>query len=83
MENDERAEAIKAGQARARAAGKHIVRSRRIFDRTQVVTMRDRDGLSWPEIARRTGAGMGTARRAYDALQPRPGLAKTIEERIA
>ena len=68
MENDERAEAIKAGQARARASGQQIGRPRRIFDRAQVVTMRDRDGLSWPTIARKLSVGVGTVRRAYQAF---------------
>ena len=68
MENDERAEAIKAGQARARAGGQQIGRPRRIFDRAQVVTMRDRDGLSWPTIARKLSVGVGTVRRAYQAF---------------
>ena len=68
MENDERAEAIKAGQARARASGQQIGRPRRIFDRAQVVTLRDRDGLSWPAIARKLSVGVGTVRRAYQAF---------------
>jgi putative DNA-invertase from lambdoid prophage Rac len=68
MENDERAEAIKAGQARARAGGQQIGRPRRIFDRAQVVTMRDQERLSWPAIARRMGVGVGTVVRAYQDL---------------
>ena len=68
MENDERSEPIRAGHARARAGGKQIGRPRRIFDRQQVVTLRDREKLSWPEIARNLGVGVGTVRRAYAAL---------------
>jgi putative DNA-invertase from lambdoid prophage Rac len=72
MENDERAEAIKAGQARARAGGRQIGRPKRVFDRAQVIAMRDRDGLSWPAIARRLRVGVGTVRRAYTALGDAP-----------
>ena len=60
--------AIKAGQARARAGGKHMGRPRRVFDRREVVRLRDVEHLSWPEIARRTGAGVGTVVQAYKDL---------------
>ena len=36
-----------------------------MFDRDDVVRLRDQEHLSWPEIARRTGAGVGTVVRAY------------------
>src|SRR6516165_2070542 len=65
MENDERSDAIKAGQARARAGGKHMGRPRRIFDRQEVIRLRDEEHLSWPAISRRTRAGIGTVVRAY------------------
>jgi DNA invertase Pin-like site-specific DNA recombinase len=65
MENEERSEAIKAGQARARADGKHLGRPKRIFDREEVVRLRDEEHLSWPAISRTTGAGVGTVVRAY------------------
>jgi len=68
MENDERAEAIRAGQARAREEGTHMGRPKRVFDRQAVVRLRDKDHLSWPEIARRLGAGVGTVVRAYKHL---------------
>jgi putative DNA-invertase from lambdoid prophage Rac len=68
MENDERSESIRAGHARARATGKRIGRPRRIFDRQQVVKLRDQEKRSWPQIARRLGVGVGTVRRAYAAL---------------
>jgi putative DNA-invertase from lambdoid prophage Rac len=68
MENDERSESIRAGHARARAAGKQIGRPRRVFDRQQVVRLRDQEKRSWPQIARRLGVGVGTVRRAYEAL---------------
>lgn len=76
MENDERTEATKAGQARARASGQQIGRPRRIFDRAAVVAMRDRDRLSWPAIARRMGVGVGTAVRAYQDLTRAPSDAQ-------
>ena len=62
--NDERSEAIRAGHARARAAGKQIGRPRKVFRRDLVGEFRG-EGLSWREIARRTGAGVGTVRRAF------------------
>src|SRR5438093_9830615 len=65
MENSEKSEAIKAGQARARAEGKHMGRPKRVFDRSEVVRLRDLERLSWPEIAHRTAAGVGTVVRAY------------------
>jgi DNA invertase Pin-like site-specific DNA recombinase len=68
MENDERFESIRAGHSRARASGKQIGRPRRVFDRQQVVRLRDQEKRSWPQIARRLGVGVGTVRRAYDAL---------------
>lgn len=68
MENGERTEAIRAGQARARANGKHMGRPKRVFDRQEVIRLRDEVRLSWPEIARRTGAGVGTVVRAYRDL---------------
>ena len=68
MENSEKSEAIKAGQARARAEGKHMGRPRRVFDRNEVVRLRDQERLSWPAIARRTGAGVGTVVKAYQDL---------------
>ena len=60
MENDERAEAVRSGQARARAAGKQIGRPKAVFRREEVVQLRDIEGLSWPEIAARLGVGTGT-----------------------
>jgi putative DNA-invertase from lambdoid prophage Rac len=72
MENDERAEAIKAGQAHARASGRPIGRPKRVFDRAQVIAMRDQERLSWPAIARRLRVGVGTVRRAYAALANAP-----------
>jgi putative DNA-invertase from lambdoid prophage Rac len=68
MENSEKSESIKAGQARARAGGKHMGRPRRVFDRNEVVRLRDVEGLSWPGIARRTSAGVGTVVKAYRDL---------------
>ena len=65
MENSEKSEAIKAGQARARAGGKHMGRPRRVFNREEVVRLRNVERLSWPQIARRTGTGVGTVVKAY------------------
>jgi putative DNA-invertase from lambdoid prophage Rac len=71
MENSERSDAIKAGQARARAEGKHMGRPKLIFDRNEVVRLRDQEHHSWPEIACRTGAGVGTVVKAYRDLKGR------------
>ena len=68
MENGERSESIRAGQARARTEGKHLGRPRRVFNREEVVRLRNVERLSWPEIARRTGAGVGTVVKAYRDL---------------
>ena len=69
MENEERAEAIKAGQARAMANGKKVGRPKAIFDRDEVVRLRDNEGLSWSKIAERVGVSVGTVRRAYKAMR--------------
>jgi hypothetical protein len=50
MENSEKSDAIKAGQARARADDKHMGRPKAVFDRAEVVRLRDENGRSWPEI---------------------------------
>lgn len=68
MENSEKSDAIKAGQARARVEGKHMGRPKVVFDRAEVVRLRDQSRLSWPEIARRTGAGVATVVKAYREL---------------
>ena len=76
MENEERAEAIKAGQARALANGKKVGRPKVIFDRDAVVRLRDEEGLSWSETAKRLGVSVGTVRRAYQAARAsEPGVA--------
>ena len=71
MENEERSEAIKAGQTRAMAAGKAVGRPRVIFDRVEVVKLRN-EGLSWSKINARTGVSVGAARRAYQDLKAEP-----------
>ena len=63
MENDERSDAIKAGHVRARADGKQIGRPRAVFHREEVAKLREQ-GLSWKQIAARTGASVGSVRRA-------------------
>jgi DNA invertase Pin-like site-specific DNA recombinase len=75
MENEERAEAIKAGQARAIANGKKVGRPKVIFDRDAVVGLRDEEVLSWSEIAKKLGVSAGTARRVYKAARAsEPGV---------
>ncbi len=79
MENEERAEAIKAGQARALASGKKVGRPRKILDREEVVRLRDKEGLSWSPIAEKLGAGTGTVRRVYQSPNGSLRAAKTIQ----
>ena len=66
-------ERVSAGLHHAKAKGKHIGRPRRILDRVEVARLRDHEGLSWPKIARRMDAGVGTVVRAYGALNGAPG----------
>jgi DNA invertase Pin-like site-specific DNA recombinase len=65
-------ERVRAGLARARKEGKTLGRRRRVFDRPAIVRLRDQDKLSWPQIAARTGLGLGTVFRAYRALTDAP-----------
>ena len=51
-----------AGYARARAAGGRSGDRGGYFDRQQVVTLRRHEKLSWPEIARKLGVGLGPCR---------------------
>ena len=67
MENEERAEAIQAGQARARAEGKAIGRPKVIFNRGEVIGLR-REGRSWGQIAAALNVSAGSVRRAYHSL---------------
>jgi putative DNA-invertase from lambdoid prophage Rac len=68
MENGERSEAIRAGQARAVAAGKRLGRPRAILDANVAARLRQ-EGHSWRKIAATLGVGTGTVRRAYQALK--------------
>jgi DNA invertase Pin-like site-specific DNA recombinase len=58
-EDDERSEAIRAGQVRARATGALVGRPRVIFDRDAVVTLRDDAYRSWSEIAKELHVSSG------------------------
>jgi DNA invertase Pin-like site-specific DNA recombinase len=91
VENSEKSEVVKAGQAGARPGGKHMGRPRRVFDRREVVRLRDVERLSWLEIARPTGAGVGTvvqayrdsaARRLSESLVPALAAASRIQRRF-
>ena len=63
-------ERARAGFNRARLggtkSGKPIGRSRAVFRRDQVRTLRDR-GLSWRQIGKQLGVSGSTVRRAYEA----------------
>ncbi len=82
MENDERSETIRAGQARARAAGKEIGRPRVVVDRDKVVRLRD-EGRSWSEIESLTGVSATTVRRAYHARKGRADPCQKPREELA
>jgi DNA invertase Pin-like site-specific DNA recombinase len=75
MENSERSEAIKAGQVRARAAGRHMGRPSKVFRRDEVSQLR-RTGHSWSQIAVRLGISARTARRIYAALPETAGAGR-------
>jgi putative DNA-invertase from lambdoid prophage Rac len=75
MENSERSEPIKAGQARARAAGKHMGRPRKVRRRHEVGELR-RAGRSWSQIAAKLGISARTARRIYEALTEAAGAGR-------
>ncbi len=68
MENEERADTIKAGQERALAAGRRIGRPKAVFDRHEVVRLRDQENLSWSQIAAKLGVGATTVRWVYISL---------------
>ena len=61
-----------AGLVGSAAERRPIGRPRRVFQRDEVVRLRDQEGLSWPEIARRMGAGQGTVVRVYQNLAGAP-----------
>jgi DNA invertase Pin-like site-specific DNA recombinase len=63
---EDHSEAIRAGQARAREVGKKIGRPRVVVRGDKLVELREQ-GLSWREIARRMGMGVGTVRRAHES----------------
>ena len=79
MENEERVDAIKAGHERALALGKRIGRPRMVFDRDEVVRLRDQEDMSWSQIASKLGVGATTVRRAYRTSTARRRAAKTIQ----
>jgi DNA invertase Pin-like site-specific DNA recombinase len=61
---ENQSEAIRAGQARE--AGKKIGRPRVVVRGDKVVKLREQ-GVSWREIARGMGVGVGTIRRAHES----------------
>jgi DNA invertase Pin-like site-specific DNA recombinase len=72
IDNDHRSEAIRAGQARARAGGALVGRPRVIFNQGAVVSLKDDAHRSWAEIAKELGVSAGSVRRAYNALKNVP-----------
>ena len=64
MENDDRSETIRTGQARARAAGKSIDKPPAVFHRGVFVGL-PLQGQGWRRISHRTGLGVGTVGARY------------------
>jgi DNA invertase Pin-like site-specific DNA recombinase len=63
-------ERVRSGIAVARAQGKRIGRPRVSVDAAKVAELRA-EGRSWAEIARETGAGLGTVyRAAHESMMP-------------
>jgi len=60
-----------AGQARAKAQGKHLGRPKIAVDAAGLASLRSQ-GLSWKQITERTGISKGTAQRTLAAL-PKSG----------
>lgn len=81
IENDERSEAVLAGQARARANGRLVGRPRVILDRELIVRLRDIERKSWKEIAETVGGSVGSVRRACQAARPAKSLPRRAYER--
>lgn len=79
IDRNKRSTAIRKGQTKVRARGKRVGRPKRIFDRQEVVRLRDQERRSWSQIAQALGIGIGTARRAYQQLAASPGPAKNIK----
>lgn len=67
----------RAGIQRARLAGKTLGRPRRVFQRAELVRLRDVERLSWRAIAGRLGIPVSTVRDAYT------GSADHLTERLS
>jgi len=64
-------ERVKAGLRNARAKGKRLGRPRVILDVHCIAALRNA-GLSWPQIAKQLGCGVGTVYRAFHSLCKKP-----------
>lgn len=60
-------ERVKAGLRNARAKGKRLGRPRVALDVCRVAELHNA-GVSWPQIAKQLGCGVGTAHRAFHSL---------------
>lgn len=63
-------ERVTAGMRTAKAKGKRIGRPRRVFDRQRAIELRQA-GMSYPQIARELGVGLGTVVRTCADLSKR------------
>ena len=64
-------ERVTAGMKSARAQGKRIGRPKRVFDRQRALDLRAA-GMSYPQLARELGLGLGTVVRACSCLSKMP-----------
>lgn len=61
-------ERVKAGLRNAKSKGKRLGRPHVFVDTRRIAKLRE-EGKSWPQIADQLGCGVGTAYRAYQAVQ--------------
>jgi DNA invertase Pin-like site-specific DNA recombinase len=79
-------ERVRAGMERARNSGTHsgkpVGRPRMVFRRDQIAELRTK-GVSWREIARRTGVSTRTVRRVLAGETAPTGVAKPLNAAVA
>ncbi|MBZ5677120.1 MAG: recombinase family protein [Acidobacteriia bacterium] len=68
----------RAGLRAARARGVTIGRPRLVFDRSQLIQLRNEAKLSWRAIGERLGISSVTAMNAYAEVVKKPPLAETL-----
>lgn len=69
QERERISERVRAGLDRARKNGKQLGRRRTVFDRMEVVRLRDENNLSWAKISAATGQSVGAVVNAYREMK--------------